>query len=134
VDATKLRRAIARTRLAPVAAFPKRLVRVARHDSKMLKVSARWLVTSREHHNYTYDLTWLSHSHLAWFVSVVCDIPIKQVRTYLREIEADEPCAGIEQATRRPRDAAGRPAGPLRPPGRLVRDRRATRPAHVVEP
>ena len=30
MDATKLRRAIARTPLAPVAAFPKRLARVAR--------------------------------------------------------------------------------------------------------
>ena len=80
VDATKLRRAIARTPLAPVAAFPKRLARVARHDAKVLRTSARWLVTSREHHNYTYELTKLSRHHLAWFVSVVCDCPVKQVR------------------------------------------------------
>ncbi|WDZ87141.1 class I SAM-dependent methyltransferase [Micromonospora cathayae] len=100
MDATKLRRAIARTRLAPVAAFPKRLARVARHDTKLLKVSARWLVTSREHHNYTYDLTWLSKNHLAWFVSVVCDTPIKQVRTYLQEIEKDDALRRhIEQTT-----------------------------------
>lgn len=55
MDATKLRRAIARTRLASVAAFPKRLARVARHDAKVLRTSARWLLTSREHHNYTYS-------------------------------------------------------------------------------
>ncbi|MBO4208446.1 O-methyltransferase [Micromonospora echinofusca] len=90
MDATKLRRAISRTRLAPVAAFPKRMLRVSKHNAKVLKVSARWLVTSREHHNYTYDLTTLSRSHLAWFVSLICDTPIAQVRTYLDEIESDE--------------------------------------------
>ncbi|MEV4709773.1 class I SAM-dependent methyltransferase [Micromonospora sp. NPDC049374] len=90
MDAVKLRRAIARTRLAPVAAFPKRLVAVARHDAKVLRTSARWLVASREHHNYTYELTKLSRHHLAWFVSVVCELPVKQVRKYLAEIEADD--------------------------------------------
>ncbi|NJP32144.1 O-methyltransferase [Micromonospora thermarum] len=90
MDRIKLRRAIARTRLAPVAAFPKRLRAVARYDAKVLSTSARWLVQSREHHNYTYDLTPLSRNHLAWLVSVVCDIPVKQVRAYLDEIEADD--------------------------------------------
>ncbi|MEV2240710.1 class I SAM-dependent methyltransferase, partial [Micromonospora sp. NPDC049891] len=90
MDAVKLRRAIARTRLAPVAAFPKRLVAVARHDAKVLRTSARWLVASREHHNYTYELTKLSRNHLAWFVSVVCELPVKQVRGYLAEIESDD--------------------------------------------
>lgn len=100
MDATKLRRAIARTPLAPVAAFPKRLARVARHDAKVFRISARWLVTSREHHNYTYDLTKLSRNHLAWFVSVVCNVPIKQVRAYLAEIESDDVLRRhIEQAT-----------------------------------
>ena len=90
MDRIKLRRAIARTRLAPVAAFPKRLRTVARFDAKVLSTSARWLVRSREHHNYTYDLTPLSRNHLTWFVSIVCDIPVKQVRAYLDEIESDD--------------------------------------------
>ncbi|MGW4497910.1 CmcI family methyltransferase [Micromonospora sp. NPDC004336] len=135
MDATKLRRAIARTPLAPVAAFPKRLARVARHDAKVLRASARWLVTSREHHNYTYDLTKLSRHHLAWFVSVVCDVPVKQVRAYFDEIESDDALRShIESAT----------AGAAR---RGLADRhvryarrigwyaivRATRPGHVVE-
>ncbi|MEH0845668.1 class I SAM-dependent methyltransferase [Micromonospora sp. CPCC 205711] len=90
MDRNKLVRAIARTRLAPVAAFPKRLRTVARHDAKVLGASARWLVQSREYHNYTYDLTALSRNHLAWFVSVVCDVPVKQVRAYLDEIESDD--------------------------------------------
>lgn len=90
MDATELRRAIARTPLAPVAAFPKRLLTVARHDARVLAASARWLFTSREHHNYTYDLTRLSREHLAWFVSVVCDVPVNRVKYYLSEIESDD--------------------------------------------
>ncbi|WP_244200488.1 class I SAM-dependent methyltransferase [Micromonospora arborensis] len=84
----------------PVAAFPKRLARVARHDAKVLRISARWLVTSREHHNYTYELTTLSRHHLAWFVSVVCDGPVRQVRGWLDEVESDQTLRRhIEQAT-----------------------------------
>ncbi|MFI7430434.1 class I SAM-dependent methyltransferase [Micromonospora sp. NPDC049836] len=90
MDATKLRRAVARTPLAPVAAFPTRLARVARHDARVLATSARWLLTSREHHNYTYDLTTLSRHHLAWYVSIVCDVPVRQVRDWFAEIEGDE--------------------------------------------
>ncbi|WBB82166.1 class I SAM-dependent methyltransferase [Micromonospora sp. WMMD882] len=135
MDATKLRRAIARTPLAPVAAFPKRLVRVARHDTRLLKVSARWLVTSREHHNYTYDLTWLSKSHLAWFVSVVCDTPVKQVKAYFQEIEGDDTLRRhIEQATRGAarRGLADRQVRYARRVGwyAIVR---ARKPQHIVE-
>ncbi|WP_319461679.1 class I SAM-dependent methyltransferase [Micromonospora sp. RTP1Z1] len=135
MDATKFRRAIARTPLAPVAAFPKRLARVARHDAKVLRTSARWLVTSREHHNYTYELTKLSWHHLAWFVSVVCDVPVKQVRAYLNEIETDEELRGhIERAT-----AAAARRGLADKRVRYARRIgwyaivRARKPAHVVE-
>ncbi|MEV6365683.1 class I SAM-dependent methyltransferase [Micromonospora musae] len=135
MDATKLRRAIARTPLAPVAAFPKRLARVARHDAKVLRTSARWLVTSREHHNYTYELTKLSRHHLAWFVSVVCDRPVEEVRGYLAEIESDDALRRhIEQATATAarRGLADKHVRYARRIGwyALVR---ATRPTHIVE-
>jgi len=135
VSRTDLRRAIARTPLAPVAAFPKRLMRVARHDARVLRVSARWLFTSREHHNYTYDLTRLSREHLAWFVSVTCDVPVKEVRKYLAEVESDETLRGhIEQATAASarRGLADRRVRYARRIGwyAIVR---ATRPAHIVE-
>lgn len=135
VDAVKLRRAIARTRLAPVAAFPKRLVTVARHDAKVLRTSARWLLASREHHNYTYELTKLSRSHLAWFVSVVCDLPVAQVRGYLDEIESDDAlrqhiASTIGSAARR--GLADKQVRYARRIGwyAIVR---ARRPAHIVE-
>ncbi|MDT0530481.1 class I SAM-dependent methyltransferase [Micromonospora sp. DSM 115977] len=135
MDATKLRRAIARTPLAPVAAFPKRLARVVRHDAKVLRTSARWLVTSREHHNYTYELTKLSRHHLAWFVSVVCDVPVKQVRAYFTEIESDDVLRRhIESATAGAarRGLADRQVRYARRIGwyAIVR---ATKPTHVVE-
>ncbi|WP_430500262.1 class I SAM-dependent methyltransferase [Micromonospora trifolii] len=135
MDATQLRRAIARTPLAPVAAFPKRLARVARHDAKVLRASARWLVTSREHHNYTYELTKLSRHHLTWFVSVVCDIPVQQVRGYVAEIESDDVLRHhIEQATATAarRGLADKNVRYARRVGwyAIVR---ATHPAHVVE-
>lgn len=135
MDATTLRRAIARTRFAPVAAFPKRLARVARHDAKVLGTSIRWLVTSREHHNYTYDLTKLSRQHLAWFVSVVCDVPVARVRGWFAELEGDDTLRRhIERATAAAarRGLADREVRYARRIGwyAIVR---ATRPAHVVE-
>jgi predicted O-methyltransferase YrrM len=135
VDGTKIRRAIARTRLAPVAAFPQRLFKVARYDARVLKVSARWLVTSREHHNYTYHLTRLSREHLAWFVSVVCAVPVKQVRQYLAEIENDDELRRhIEQATAASarRGLADRQVRYARRIGWYAMVR-ALRPAHIVE-
>lgn len=135
MDALQFRRALARSRLAPVAAFPKRLLRVARHDARVLGVSARWLFTSREHHNYTYDLTRLSREHLAWFVSLICDVPVKQVRAYLAEIESDdalrEHIEGTTAAAAR-RGLADRRVRYARRIGwyAIVR---ATRPGHVVE-
>ncbi|MFF5171453.1 O-methyltransferase [Micromonospora sp. NPDC000089] len=135
MDAIKLRRAIARTPLAPVAAFPKRLASVARHDGRVLRASARWLVTSREHHNYTYDLTRLNREHLGWFVAVACDVPVKQVRAYFAEIEADTDLrAHIERATAASdrRRLADRRVRYARRIGwyAIVR---ARKPAHVVE-
>jgi hypothetical protein len=135
VAATNIRRAIARTPLAPVAAFPRRLARVARHDARVLSASARWLFTSREHHNYTYELTKLSREHLAWFVSVVCGVPVAQARSYFAELEADTDLRGhIERATAASarRGLADREVRYARRIGwyAIVR---ATRPRHVVE-
>ncbi|WP_329107920.1 class I SAM-dependent methyltransferase [Micromonospora sp. NBC_01699] len=135
MDGTRFRRRIARTPLAPVAAFPKRLLQVARYDARVVRVSARWLFTSREHHNYTYDLTRLSREHLAWFVSVLCDTPVKQVRDYLAEIESDQDLRRhIERTTAASarRGLADRHVRYARRIGwyAIVR---ATRPAHIVE-
>jgi predicted O-methyltransferase YrrM len=89
-DGIELRRRLASSRAAPLAALPVRLGTVARHNSRMLRRSARWLVRSREHTNYTYDLTEISRAHLAWFVAAVAGRPVAEIRSYLDEIERDD--------------------------------------------
>lgn len=131
----RIRRAIARTPLAPVAAFPVRFLKVARYDARVLRNSARWLVTSREHHNYTYDLTALNREHLAWFVSDVCAVPVARARAWMAELEDDEALRRhIETATATSarRGLADRQVRYARRAGwyAIVR---ARGPAHVVE-
>jgi predicted O-methyltransferase YrrM len=130
-----LRRAISRSRLAPWVTFPKRALRVARHDAKVVADSARWLVTSREHHNYTYDLTTINQDHLCWFVALVCNTSVEQIRTYLAEINDDnqlrlQMASATAHAARRGladrRVRFGRRVGWYA----MVR---ALKPAHVVE-
>jgi predicted O-methyltransferase YrrM len=98
----ELRRRIAHTRMAPVAAFPVRLASVLRHDAGVVGRSARWLVTSREHTNYTYDLTERNLDHLAWWVAGVVQRPVSEIRKYLTEIlEDDELRAHVQEHTAR---------------------------------
>lgn len=96
----RIRRAVSRTRLASLAAFPVRLARVARHDATVVRTSAAWLFKSREHHNFTYDLTPRNRDHMAWFVSTVCDVPVADVRKWFDELESDHALrTHIETAT-----------------------------------
>jgi predicted O-methyltransferase YrrM len=132
---SSLRRAVSRTRLARLVTFPGRAAGVLRHDGRVVAASARWLFTSREHHNYTYDLTPINVDHLAWFVSLVSACPVAVVRDHLAEIAAD---AGLRDHIRTATEASAR---------RGLADRhvrygrrigwyamvRALKPAHVVE-
>lgn len=135
MNGTNLRRAVARTPLARVAAFPKRLHRVARHNARLLGTSARWLFTSREHHNYTYELTSRNLTHLAWYVSHLCDVPVADVRRWLAELRDDAALrTHIESAS-----AAAARSGLADRTARYARRvgwyaiLRARKPAHVVE-
>lgn len=85
----RFRRTIARSRLARVAALAPRTRAVARHNATNLAASARWLVRSREHTNYTYDLTPLNLEHLAWWVSGITKVPVSESRSYLAEAMGD---------------------------------------------
>ncbi len=135
MDTIRLRRRLARGRAARLAALPTRVAAVAAHNGRTLGVSARWLATSREHTNYTYDLTALNREHLAWFVAAVAGVPVAEVRGHLRELAEDTALrTHLEDATRAGdrrgladvRVRYGRRAGWYA----LVR---ATRPEHVVE-
>ncbi|MQA59936.1 MAG: class I SAM-dependent methyltransferase [Actinophytocola sp.] len=83
-------RRVASSPLAPVVAFPIRTKDVAKHDAKVLKTSIRWLFTSREHTNYTYELTERNRRHLAWYIAAVTGAATHDVRLWFDEVEQDD--------------------------------------------
>lgn len=131
----RLGRALARTRLAPLAAFPKRAARVARFDARLVGTSVRWLFTSREHTNYTYDLTPLNRTHLAWYVAQVCGATVAAVRDWFAELEGDAELRTHIQDTTAAAARRGLADRSVRYGRRLgwYAMVRARRPAHVVE-
>jgi hypothetical protein len=130
-----LGRRIARSRLAPIAAFPTRVRTVGRYDARVLRASARWLWHSREHTNFTYNLTTLNRDQLAWWISEIAEVPVQEVRGYMSELDADEAFAEHVAAATRVSDRR-RLADPVPRPGRRVGWYalvRCLRPQHVVE-
>lgn len=85
-----LRTRILASPAARIAAFPTRTADVAKANSHFFGESTRWLFRSREHTNYTYDLTSLNRKHLAWFVANVAWIDIEAARGYIDEVLNDE--------------------------------------------
>jgi predicted O-methyltransferase YrrM len=99
-DLRGLRRLVARSRFAGVAAFPVRSATVLRYDARVVRRSVSWLICSREHTNFTYELTDRNREHLAWWVSAVTASPVDQVREYIEELHSDEELRShIEHAT-----------------------------------
>ncbi|MFE5297718.1 class I SAM-dependent methyltransferase [Streptomyces sp. NPDC056632] len=84
-----LTRKIAATPFARAVALPLRLATVARYDARLLRRSGSWLVRSREHSCFTYELEPSNHEHLCWFVSEVTGAPVKAVRAHVQEAEED---------------------------------------------
>src|SRR5690606_28957548 len=92
-------------------------------------------VTSREHTNYTYDLSDLNRTYLAWFVANVAGIDVAEARGYLDEVFEDRELARhVIDAT-----MASARRGLADPVARIGRRAgwyalvRATRPRHIVE-
>lgn len=132
---SSVRQRLAASPLAPAAALPLRLAAVGRHNARTMRESARWLVRSREHTNYTYELTGLNREHLAWFVADTTGRAVGEIRGYIDELDQDEALRvyvrGRTEASHR-RRLADREARWHKRLGwyALVR---ATRPQHVVE-
>lgn len=57
----------------------------ARYYTPKIGLIARWLFTSREHTNFTYDLTHRSMAYLASMLSVVTGRPADELEQYLHE-------------------------------------------------
>ncbi|MGY1723811.1 class I SAM-dependent methyltransferase [Blastococcus sp. SYSU DS0533] len=102
MDPIALRRRIATTRLATLAALPVRVSAVARHDARVLGRSARWLLTSREHTNFTYHLTPRNLEHLAWWTAQLTGTGVAQNRGWIAEaLEDPELRAHVQRETAR---------------------------------
>lgn len=85
----RLRRRLARSRLARLVAFPERVRLVAKNDWPTIRSSATWLVRSREHTNFTYELTPRNIRYLEWFVASVTSRPVEEIREYFEELAGD---------------------------------------------
>ena len=97
---SEVRRRIARSRLAPAAALPMRIRAVTRENANLFRQSAKWLIKSREHTNFTYDLTPRNRGHLAWWVAAVTGADAEQAREYIQELDDDQELREhIEMAT-----------------------------------
>lgn len=84
------RLALAESPIARLAALPVRTRNALRHLSLETKETTRWLIRSREHHNYTYNLTPRNLAHLAWWVSEVTGADVSQCRDWIKEALEDE--------------------------------------------
>jgi len=57
---------------------------------RQLRLATRWTFTSKEHYNFTYDLTDLNERYLASFIAVVSGHPLREIEGYIAELKADE--------------------------------------------
>jgi hypothetical protein len=85
----RVRRRIAGSRLAGIAALPERLRIAGGHDLRVARDTARWLFTSKEHTNFTYELEQRNREHLAWWVAEVSGRSVAEVREYFQEADSD---------------------------------------------
>jgi predicted O-methyltransferase YrrM len=89
-DTLKRTRArFADSRLAPLVFAPDRIRALVDHQRPTLRQSARWLRDSREHTNFTYDLTPVNLDQLAWFCATVTKMPVAEASRYVDELHDD---------------------------------------------
>ena len=86
---SKLSRQVAKSPLAAVAALPIRVAAVARHDVTVVRSSLAWLASSREHTNFTYDLSSRNMRHLASWISGITGSSYGEANAWIREIAED---------------------------------------------
>lgn len=72
------------------ALMPRRLVTALSYYLRPLRLIGRWVLTSREHTNFTYELTETNRRYLARFLAVVCDQSTATLEGYLREVLEDQ--------------------------------------------
>lgn len=73
-----------------IVVLPLRLLTVLSYCFGRLSLVFRWLFSSREHTNFTYDLTDLNLRYMARFLAVVCGCKPSDMEKYIREILSDD--------------------------------------------
>jgi predicted O-methyltransferase YrrM len=132
---SRIRRKVAASRLATLGALPERVGIAAAHNAAALSGTVRWLVRSREHTNFTYELTTVNREQLAWWVAEVTGCEVLKSRELFAEVENDDELREHIKTTTR-RHPRWRLANPSPPYGRRVAWYalvRLLRPEHVVE-
>jgi hypothetical protein len=81
---------LASSRFARAAALPVRARTAGAHLTQEVALTSSWLARSREHHNFTYDLSPRNLVHLAWWVSQVTGAPVENCGEWINEAINDE--------------------------------------------
>lgn len=82
---TRLKSWFAQSKLAPIVSIPARTAATGKHVGHEIAISTKWLIKSREHTNYTYNLSLLNIEHLAWWVSAVSGASVLDSRRWIAE-------------------------------------------------
>lgn len=57
---------------------------------RQFRLAVRWVLTSKEYYNWTYDLTPLNQTYLASYIAVVTGHEQSLIEGYIRELENDQ--------------------------------------------
>jgi len=90
MDRKAVRRRIAASRFARAAALPMRISQVSKFNARNIERSLHWLLTSREHTNYTYDLEERNIDYLAWWCAEITNTNVEQCAQWIMELESDD--------------------------------------------
>lgn len=114
---------------------PYRLGRGLGYFQDPLSTLFRWLLTSREVANYTYDLTERNKQYLAAAVAIVTGIDVPAAARYIAELEEDEVLKAhvIRRTREHPRGHIADPAARYGRRAGWYAMVRATKPRVVIE-
>ena len=88
-ETNRLRDQVLGSRFGALAALAPRGLTGARHVRGQIGSVGRWLINSREHTNFTYELTRNNIEQLIWFVSAITEEPYETIANYVGELRGD---------------------------------------------
>lgn len=90
MKASEVRSRIAESRMAPLVAMGPRARIGLTHLGAQSRHVAQWLIRSREHTNFTYELTPNNVEQLVWYVCAVTNREVDEVQGYVQELLSDD--------------------------------------------